>query len=71
MSETIIVIGPAWIGDMVMAQSLFKLIKQRRPQAQIDVVASTWTESLLARMPEVRATIPLPVAHGQLAIASR
>ncbi len=71
MSETILVIGPAWIGDMVMAQSLFKLIKQRRPQAQIDVVAPTWTESLLARMPEVRATIPLPVAHGQLAIASR
>ncbi len=71
MSETILVIGPAWIGDMVMAQSLFKLIKQRRPRAQIDVVAPTWTEPLLARMPEVRATISLPVAHGQLAAATR
>jgi heptosyltransferase II len=71
MSETILVIGPAWIGDMVMAQSLFKLIKQRRPQAQIDVIAPTWTESLLARMPEVREKILLPVTHGQLAMAWR
>lgn len=71
MSETILVIGPAWIGDMVMAQSLFKLIKQRRPQAQIDVVAPAWAESLLARMPEVAQAFSLPIGHGQLGLGSR
>ena len=71
MAERILVIGPAWIGDMVMAQSLFKLIKQRRPQAQIDVVAPPWTESLLARMPEVHASFSLPVGRGQLGLRSR
>ncbi|MCZ6731666.1 MAG: lipopolysaccharide heptosyltransferase II [Gammaproteobacteria bacterium] len=71
MSETILVIGPAWIGDMVMAQSLFKLIKQRRPQAQIEVVAPAWAESLLARMPEVAQAFSLPVGHGQLGLGSR
>ncbi len=71
MSETILVIGPAWIGDMVMAQSLFKLIKQRRPQAQIDVVAPAWAEPLLARMPEVAQAFSLPIGHGQLGLGSR
>jgi heptosyltransferase-2 len=71
MAERILVIGPAWIGDMVMAQSLFKLIKQRRPQAQIDVVAPPWTESLLARMPEVHVSFSLPVGRGQLGLRSR
>ena len=48
----ILIIGPAWIGDMMMAQSLFKVIKQRKPETQIDVLASPWTLPLLARMPE-------------------
>ena len=71
MAEKILVIGPAWIGDMVMAQSLLKLLKQRHPSARIDVVAPAWTEPLLTRMPEVQAAISLPVAHGELAVAPR
>ncbi len=35
----ILVIGPAWIGDIVMTQSLFKLLKERHPDALIDVMA--------------------------------
>jgi lipopolysaccharide heptosyltransferase II len=71
MSEKILVIGPAWIGDMVMAQSLFRLLKLRRADAQIDVVAPAWTEPLLARMPEVDESLFLDVAHGQLGLARR
>ncbi|GMR21438.1 MAG: lipopolysaccharide heptosyltransferase II [Gammaproteobacteria bacterium] len=67
----ILIVGPAWVGDMVMAQSLFKLLKQRQPQAQIDVVAPAWTEPLLIRMPEVRRVIPLPLGHGQLKLGKR
>lgn len=54
-----------------MAQSLFKLIKDRQPQAQIDVIVPDWTEPLLARMPEVHESITLSVAHGQLALGLR
>ena len=35
--EKILVVGPAWIGDMVMAQSLLRLLRQRDPQALIDL----------------------------------
>lgn len=62
----ILIHGPAWVGDMVMAQVLFKLLKQQHPNAQIDVIAPPWSEPLLARMPEVNRTYTLPVAHGEL-----
>ena len=56
---------------MVMAQSLFKLIKARSQHTVIDVIAPAWTLDLLARMPEVRRAIPLPLGHGQLRLGAR
>jgi heptosyltransferase-2 len=67
----ILIIGPAWVGDMVMAQSLFRLIKERQPTAVIDVLAPAWTFSLLTRMPEVAEAIEMPITHGQLALGTR
>lgn len=67
----ILVIGPAWIGDMIMSQSLFKLLKQQDPQAQIDVIAPEWTQALLERMPEVSNAINMPLGHGQLQLKQR
>jgi heptosyltransferase-2 len=67
----ILVVGPAWIGDMVMAQSLFKTLKQRHPQVCIDVVAPAWSKPLLARMPEVDAAFSLPNSHGKLQLRAR
>lgn len=64
-------IGPAWVGDMVLAQSLFKLLKLQRPQAVIDVAAPAWTLPLLTRMPEVSEAIALPFRHRQLALRER
>jgi heptosyltransferase-2 len=56
---------------MVMAQSLYKLLRQREPGLAIDVVAPAWSLPLLERMPEVRRGIELPAAHGALALAAR
>ncbi len=67
----ILVVGPAWVGDAVMAQSLFKLLKQRRPVPTIDVLAPPWSQALLERMPEVSTIIALPLGHGQLGLRVR
>ncbi len=67
----ILVIGPAWVGDMVMAQVLFRCLQQQHPQVDIDVLAPTWCRELLTRMPEVRFALPLPLAHGELALGKR
>ena len=67
----ILVVGAAWVGDMVLAQSLFKLIKRRDPGIEIDVLAPPWTLPLLQRMPEVHEALQLPFQHGQLKLAAR
>ena len=59
-AQKLLVVGPSWIGDMVMAQSLFKLLKRREPEIRIDVLAPAWSEALLARMPEVHSSITMP-----------
>lgn len=70
-SKRILIVGPAWIGDMVMAQSLFKVLKQQQPEAVIDVLAPAWTFSILSRMPEVNQAVAMPVGHGELKLAAR
>jgi len=56
---------------MVLAHSLFQVLRRRDPGAQIDVLAPAWTLPLLARMPEVREGIALPFAHGELKLGAR
>jgi lipopolysaccharide heptosyltransferase II len=70
-SPRILVLGPAWVGDMVLAQSLFKTLKLQQPDAVIDIAAPAWTLPLLERMPEVNAAIAVPFRHGQLALGER
>jgi heptosyltransferase-2 len=70
-SEKILVLGPAWVGDMVLAQSLFTTLKKQLPDCQIDVAAPAWTLPLLERMPEVTNAIALPFKHGEFAFWER
>ena len=70
-STKTLIVGPAWVGDMVLAQSLFKLLKQRYPQSRLEVLAPNWTLALLQRMPEVDEAIPLVFRHGELRLGER
>ena len=69
--NAVLVVGPGWVGDMVMAQSLFKTLKRHDPERAIDVVAPGWGQALLDRMPEVRQTLTLPVSHGEAGLRKR
>lgn len=70
-SRNILIVGPSWLGDMVMAQSVFKLLKLQYPNAQIDVLAPAWPFAVLKRMPEVRAAIEMPILHGEVKLTQR
>lgn len=59
-------VGPAWVGDMVMAQSLFIALKARAPGCRLEVMAPRRTFPLLERMPQVDAGIPSPFGRGEL-----
>lgn len=67
----ILVIGPSWVGDTILAQPLLRLLHAQHPGAQIDVLAPPWTLPLLARMPEVRHGLANPFGHGALQLAAR
>jgi heptosyltransferase-2 len=70
-AEKILIIAPSWVGDMVLANSLFQALKQNNPNVQIDVAAPAWTLPLIDRMPEVSEKIALPFKHGKLALLER
>ncbi|MBX9757003.1 MAG: lipopolysaccharide heptosyltransferase II, partial [Pseudomonadaceae bacterium] len=67
----ILIVGPSWVGDMVMAQTLFQCLQQCHPGCEIDVLAPEWSRPILERMPEVRQTLSFPLGHGVLDIAAR
>ncbi len=66
-----LIVGPAWVGDMIMSQTLYKYIKQLHPDAIIDVLAPQATVALLALMPEVRNAITVELGHGQFNLVTR
>ncbi|MCC7047231.1 MAG: lipopolysaccharide heptosyltransferase II [Alphaproteobacteria bacterium] len=67
----ILVVGPAWVGDMVLAHSLFQVLKRDFPAARIGVAAPAWTLPLLRFMPEVDEAIALPFRHGDAKLMQR
>lgn len=66
-----LIIAPSWVGDMVMAQSLFRQLKQLNSILVIDVLAPAWCGALTQYMPEVNELIEAPFQHGKLSFAAR
>ncbi len=72
MSHTrVLVAAPSWVGDLVMADTLLKLLKTQNPAVPIDVLAPAWALPLAARMAEVDEAIELPAGHGEIALGAR
>ncbi|CUX97151.1 ADP-heptose--LPS heptosyltransferase 2 [Candidatus Hoaglandella endobia] len=65
------VIGPSWIGDIMMSQSLYRLLVQLQLGVQIDVMAPPWCCPLLELMPEVNQALSIPIDHGAIALRKR
>ncbi len=61
----ILIFSPSWVGDMVMAQTLFKTLLQQFPDAQLDVISPPWPYDLLQRMPEVSNHYKIEVQRGK------
>ena len=70
-ADKVLVVGPSWVGDMVMAQALYKVLRLANPQVEIHVVAPPWSLPVLERMPEVARGIELAVGHGELGFRKR
>lgn len=71
MTKSVLIVGPSWVGDMVMSQSLYRELKRLDPETDIDVLAPAWSRPILNAMPEVRRSIDMPLGHGQFDWAAR
>ena len=71
MIERILIVGPSWVGDSVIAQSLYQYIKQLNTAAVIDVLVPKYLHGLLKRMPQIRRAIEMPLTHRQLGLRKR
>ena len=62
----ILIIAPNWIGDAVMTQPLLASLKEQYPEANIDVLASTWVAPIYRACSEVHEVIEAKFEHKQL-----
>ena len=67
----ILIVGPSWVGDSVISQSLIKVILSKSKEAKIDVLSPEWTGNIFKRMDEVSETINLPFSHGEMKLKER
>lgn len=67
----ILVVGPNWIGDTVIADTLLKLLKRGDPPVKIDMLVPPALAPLAARMREVSEAIDAPGGHGRLTLGGR
>jgi heptosyltransferase-2 len=67
----LLVVAPNWIGDALMAQPLLARLRDKLPQARIDVLAPAWVAPVMRRMAEVSGVIETPFEHGRLRLRER
>jgi len=67
----ILIFSPSWVGDMVMAQTLFKVLHQQYANLTLDVISPPWPYDLLQRMPEVNNHYKLELERGKLGWQAR
>lgn len=69
--KRVLIVGPSWVGDTVLAQPLFARLRERHAGLILDVLAPPFTAGVLARMPEVGTVIENPFRHGELKVFAR
>lgn len=71
MMARCLIVGPSWVGDMIMAQGLYRALKAADPDLRIDVLAPAWSSAILGRMAEIEQVVVSPFGHGQFDMAGR
>ena len=68
-ARKVLVVGPAWVGDMVMAEAAAANL--RESGAAVHMLAPAATVPVAKRMPSVAAVHELNTGHGELALGER
>lgn len=71
MIQKILIVAPAWLGDMVMAHSLIQALKVQHPQAELAVLAPKSTLTITELMPEITQHFLIDEGHGEFSLKKR
>ena len=63
--DKVLIVGPSWVGDMVMSQALYKALKETNPLTHLSVLARSTLRALFERMPEVDKILNSDFALGK------
>ena len=66
-----LIVGPSWVGDMVMAHTLVQSLVAHTPGIELHMLAPPASAPLAWRMKEVKAVHTLEVGHGEFGWAAR
>lgn len=69
--KSILIIAPAWLGDMVMAHSLIQVLLARADHPTISILAPQSTLQITELMPELKNRFLMPDGHGQFGLKAR
>lgn len=67
----VLIVAPAWVGDMVMAHTLVQVLLLDDPDREIHMLAPKSTAVLGTRMPGVTSVHVLDVEHGEFGAGKR
>lgn len=69
--EKTLIVGPAWVGDMVMSHTLVQLLAAADPRGEIHMAAPSATTAVAERMAEISRVHTLEFRHGELGLGKR
>ncbi|MEQ8991552.1 MAG: lipopolysaccharide heptosyltransferase II [Pseudomonadales bacterium] len=70
-SRRILIVAPAWVGDLVMADTLLQRLAQRVPAPELHLLAPPATAPLASRLSAAAAVHRLDVGHGVFGLGAR
>jgi heptosyltransferase-2 len=69
--DPILIVPYMWIGDFVRCHSVVRVLRQRFPNRQVDVLATTLCAPLADYMPGLRQAVVVDLPRGRLAPAAQ
>ncbi len=66
VSEPVLIVPYAWIGDFVRCHSVVKLLRAQAPERPVDIVSSTLCAPLADYMPGIRKAIVADLPRGRI-----
>ncbi|QOI10866.1 lipopolysaccharide heptosyltransferase II [Blochmannia endosymbiont of Colobopsis nipponica] len=63
--DKILIIGPSWLGDSVISQTIINILKKKQ-KTKIDIVTPKYCRELYCQIPEVNKIIINPLQHGTI-----